>query len=60
MAGDLSHGVERSFFGTNWPVDRMYSSYAAVIEAYREIIADFSRDEQVALLSKNAERVYRI
>ena len=53
-------GVERSFFGTNWPVDRMYSSYAAVVEAYREIIADFSRDEQEALCSRNAERVYRI
>jgi len=53
-------GTGRSFFGTNWPVDRMYSSYADLIAAYREIIADFSRDEQEALFSRNAERVYRI
>lgn len=53
-------GVERSFFGTNWPVDRLYSSYTDVINAYAEIIADFSGDEQEALFSSNAERVYRI
>ena len=27
-------GVERCFFGTNWPVDRLYSSYDAVVAAY--------------------------
>lgn len=53
-------GVERSFFGSNWPVDRMYSSYAQLIEAYRELVSDFSSDEQKALFSSNAERVYRI
>ena len=53
-------GVDRSFFGTNWPVDKMYSTYAELISAYREIIADFVEDEQVALFSKNAERIYRV
>jgi predicted TIM-barrel fold metal-dependent hydrolase len=53
-------GVERSFFGTNWPVDKLYSPYAQVVDAYAEIVADFSHDEQVALFSGNAERVYRI
>lgn len=53
-------GVERSFFGTNWPVDKMYSDYAALVRAYREIVADFSVDEQRAMFSENAERVYRI
>ena len=53
-------GVDRSFFGTNWPVDKMYSSYAVLIEAYREIVSDFSEDEQIKLFSANAERVYRI
>ena len=53
-------GLERAFFGTNWPVDRMYSSYGRLIDAYIDIISDFSPDEQVALLSGNAERVYRL
>ena len=53
-------GVERSFFGTNWPVDRLFSSYTDVIQAYRQIIADFSHDEQVALFSGNADRIFRL
>jgi predicted TIM-barrel fold metal-dependent hydrolase len=53
-------GTDRCFFGTNWPVDRLYSSYSDVVAAYREIIRDFSTAEQQALLSGNAERVYRI
>ena len=32
---------DRVVFGTNWPVDRMYSSYPDVINAYAEIISGF-------------------
>jgi predicted TIM-barrel fold metal-dependent hydrolase len=53
-------GVERSFFGTNWPVDRLFSSYGDVLDAYAELIADLTRDEQEALFSRNAERIFRI
>jgi predicted TIM-barrel fold metal-dependent hydrolase len=53
-------GVERSFFGTNWPVDRLFSSYPDVIDAYEELISEYSPDEQVALFSGNAERIFKI
>ena len=53
-------GVERCVMGTNWPVDRLYSSYGDVLDAYDEIIADFSEDEKTALFSANAERIFRI
>ena len=53
-------GVDRVVFGTNWPVDRMYSSYPDVINAYAEIISGFSRDEQVKMFSGNAEKLFRI
>jgi predicted TIM-barrel fold metal-dependent hydrolase len=53
-------GVDRVVFGTNWPVDRMYSSYPDVINAYAEIIAGFSRDERVQMFSGNAEKLFRI
>ena len=53
-------GVERSFFGTNWPVDRLYSSYGDVVDAYAEIISGFTADEQRALFSGNANRIFRI
>lgn len=53
-------GVERCFFGTNWPVDRLYSSYGDVVDAYAEMISNFSASEQRALFSENAERIFRI
>ena len=52
--------VDRCFFATNWPVDWLWSSYDAVVDAYTEIVADFGHDEQVAMFSKNAEQLYRI
>jgi predicted TIM-barrel fold metal-dependent hydrolase len=53
-------GTSRVVFGTNWPVDRMYSSYPDVINAYAEIISGFSPAEQRAMFAGNAERLFRI
>ena len=55
-------GPERIMFGTNWPVDILYATYLEQTDAYRRIIADagFSRNEQEAMLYRNAERFYRI
>jgi predicted TIM-barrel fold metal-dependent hydrolase len=53
-------GPERSFFGTNWPVDRLYSSYGDVLDAYRELISDLTPAEQRAVFSENARRIFRL
>lgn len=53
-------GTKRAFFGTNWPVDRLFSSYGDVIDAYREIIRDLPHDKQVALFSGNATRTFQL
>jgi predicted TIM-barrel fold metal-dependent hydrolase len=58
--GIEAFGVERCFFGTNWPVDRLYSSYGDVLEAYAELVSDFSPDEQDALFHGNANRIFRL
>jgi predicted TIM-barrel fold metal-dependent hydrolase len=60
MSSIEAFGTDRLVFGTNWPVDRMYSSYPDVINAYAEIIRGFSKDEQRAMFSGNAERLFRI
>jgi predicted TIM-barrel fold metal-dependent hydrolase len=54
-----SFGVARCFFGTNWPVDRLYSSYDALIDAYDFLISGFSASERASLFYGNAARVYR-
>jgi predicted TIM-barrel fold metal-dependent hydrolase len=60
MACLEAFGVARCFFGSNWPVDRLFSSYDAVIDAYAEIISDLSSSEQEALFSANATKVYSL
>lgn len=52
-------GVDRCMFGTNWPVDRLFSSYNDVVHAYLQIVTDFSDEEKKALFSANAEKYYR-
>ena len=53
-------GIDRCFFGTNWPVDRLFSSYGDVLDAYAELIADLPEADQRALFSENAKRVFGV
>ena len=53
-------GVDRVVFGTNWPVDRMFSSYPDLINAYAAIIGGFTKDEQTKMFSRNAQGLFRI
>ncbi len=53
-------GTDRVVFGTNWPVDRMFSSYPDLINAYAEIISGFPMPEQVAMFSRNAEKLFNL
>lgn len=53
-------GPQRAFFGTNWPVDRLFSSYGDVLDAYAELISDATAEEQLALFTGNARRVFSL
>jgi predicted TIM-barrel fold metal-dependent hydrolase len=47
-------------FASNFPVDKLFGSYDAVFDAFKEITREFSSDERRALFHDNAERVYRL
>jgi predicted TIM-barrel fold metal-dependent hydrolase len=53
-------GVDKCFFGTNWPVDSLWGEFDDLVNAYTEIISSFSRDEQERLFRRNAEELYGI
>ena len=53
-------GPRRAFFGTNWPVDRLFSSYGDLVDAYAELITDYSDSEQQDLFAGNANRTFRL
>jgi predicted TIM-barrel fold metal-dependent hydrolase len=53
-------GASRCLFGSNWPVDRLFSSYQAVLDAQLAILASLSEPERAAIFAENAARVYRL
>jgi predicted TIM-barrel fold metal-dependent hydrolase len=53
-------GTDRSMFASNFPVDRAFSSFDVLYDAFRSITAGFSDSERRALFHDNAERIYRI
>jgi predicted TIM-barrel fold metal-dependent hydrolase len=53
-------GTDRAMFGSNFPVDRLYSSFDALYGAFESIVASFSESEKAKLFHDNALRVYRI
>jgi len=53
-------GPRRCMFGTNWPVEKLYSTYPELIQAYRDVIAACSQREQRLMLVDTAAEVYRL
>jgi predicted TIM-barrel fold metal-dependent hydrolase len=53
-------GVERCMFASNFPVDKLYSSFGTLYRAFRSIVSDFSFGERRKLFSDNALATYRI
>jgi predicted TIM-barrel fold metal-dependent hydrolase len=53
-------GVERCMFGSNFPLDKLYSSYAALVSAMEQLTSTLSPEERRAFFHDNAVRVYRL
>jgi len=53
-------GAGRCLFGSNFPIEKLWTSYGALVEAYREAVSAFSPKEQQAILHDTAMSVYRI
>ena len=53
-------GTGRAMFGSNFPVDRLYSAFDVLYGAFETIVEGFSPAEQDQLFRANAERWYRI
>lgn len=53
-------GADRVMVASNFPVDRLFGTFAAFTGAYLSILAGASEEERAKLFSRNAERIYRI
>lgn len=53
-------GTDRCMFGTNWPVDSLYSDYKTVLNAYQNILSGLSTEKQRKFFYQNAIDHYSI
>jgi predicted TIM-barrel fold metal-dependent hydrolase len=53
-------GIDRVMFGSNFPVDRLYSSFSTLYSSFETIVSDLTEEEQDKLFRANAIRWYRI
>lgn len=53
-------GPERCLWGSNFPIERLWTSYPALLSAHRAALADHPVEARTAVLSGTAERVYRV
>lgn len=51
-------GPKRCVIGSNWPLDRLRSSYDTIINLYRDYVSTLSHSEQKMILNKNAAKIY--
>ena len=47
-------------FGSNFPIEKLWTSYAELVDAYRKALASFPEATQRAALSETAVSVYRL
>jgi predicted TIM-barrel fold metal-dependent hydrolase len=53
-------GVERTIYGSNFPLEKLHASYADFFGVYRAVLSEFREAEQRAVLHDNAVKFYRL
>jgi L-fuconolactonase len=53
-------GPDRLLFGSDWPVSTLAAPYGQVYAMYRELTAQLSAAEQLAIFDRTARRAYRM
>lgn len=53
-------GAERALVGSNWPLDRIVSSYDIIMGMYRQVVESLSDSEQRKFLFENARAIYKV
>lgn len=53
-------GAERVMLASNFPVDRLFGTFASLYEAYQSLLGGTSETERANLFTRNAERIYRL
>jgi predicted TIM-barrel fold metal-dependent hydrolase len=53
-------GSQRCMFGSNFPIESLWTGYAALLDTWRRVLADLDADSRRDVLSGTARRVYAL
>jgi predicted TIM-barrel fold metal-dependent hydrolase len=53
-------GIERTIYGSNFPLEKLFTSYADFLAAYRTVMSEYTEDEQRKVFYDNAVKFYRL
>lgn len=53
-------GAERCLFGSNFPIEKLWTSYRDLVDAYRTATARLRPEQRDAIFAATARRVYRL
>jgi predicted TIM-barrel fold metal-dependent hydrolase len=53
-------GSERAMFGSNFPVESIWTDFSSLIDAWFGVLAEFPSEAQEDILGRTARRVYRL
>jgi predicted TIM-barrel fold metal-dependent hydrolase len=53
-------GIDRVIYGSNFPLEKLYASYADFLNTYRVVLAEYPEAEQRKVLHDNAVKFYRL
>ena len=53
-------GPERCIYGSNFPIEKLWTTYDRILSVMRECVADLPSAAQRAIFFDNAQRIYRL
>ena len=53
-------GAERCLFGSNFPIEKLWTSYLELVDAHRAAAASLRPEQRDAIFAGTAMRVYRL
>ena len=53
-------GSGRAMFGSNFPVESIWTDFSSLVQAWFGVLAGFPQDVQDDILGRTARRVYRL
>lgn len=53
-------GAKRCMYGSNFPIEKLWTDYTTLYRTFREAIAPFSEHDKISILHDTAQRLYRL